>query len=127
MKTAKAKREKRKPMYTVIIRVEGSRLATVEAQAQQAFGADAVRSVRKADLALSRNDRLHAIAESVETAATDVEELRDELQEWYDNLPEAFQSGDKGNDLEEAIGSLDSVKEELEAVDFDNVSFPAMF
>lgn len=36
-------------------------------------------------------------------------ELRDELQEWYDNLPENFQNGDKGQRLEEAISGLEDV------------------
>jgi hypothetical protein len=35
------------------------------------------------------------------------ETLRDELQEWYDNLPEAFQSGDKGDQLQTCIDELE--------------------
>ena len=36
------------------------------------------------------------------------EALKDELQEWYDNLPENFQNGSKGESLQEAIDALES-------------------
>ena len=35
-----------------------------------------------------------------------VEELRDELQSWRDNLPENLQSGSKAEELDEAISNL---------------------
>lgn len=44
----------------------------------------------------------------VEEVFGEIEGLKDELQEWYDNLPENFQSGDKGDALQEAISGLES-------------------
>ena len=44
----------------------------------------------------------------IEGAKGELESLRDELQEWYDNLPEQFQSGSKGDELQEAIDALES-------------------
>ena len=43
----------------------------------------------------------------------EVESLKEELEEWYNNLPESFQNGDKGNDLNEAVSELEGI---LEAV-----------
>ena len=37
-----------------------------------------------------------------------VEEIRDEEQEPFDNLPEGLQSSERGNAMEEAISNLDS-------------------
>ena len=43
------------------------------------------------------------------SALSDIDDLRDELQEWYDNLPESFQNGSKGEQLQEAIDNLQDV------------------
>lgn len=42
-------------------------------------------------------------------ATSDLEELRDELQDWHGNLPDAFQEGDKGQQLQEAIDGIENV------------------
>jgi len=39
----------------------------------------------------------------VESAATAVEELRDELRDWRDNLPENLEGGDSASELDDAI------------------------
>ena len=54
-----------------------------------------------------------SIADAVSLAYSIVGELRDELQEWYDNLPESFQNGSKGEQLQEAITGLE------EAADYE--------
>ena len=45
----------------------------------------------------------------VADAQTDLEDLKQELQDWYDNLPAGFQSGEKGDMLQTAIDAMDSV------------------
>lgn len=76
---------------------------------------------------LSRADRL-AEAESLVQQATEiVDELKDELQSWYDNLPDNFRDGHKGSELEEAINQLDDLNNNLESIDFLSVDFPSMF
>ena len=45
-----------------------------------------------------------------------IECLKDELQDWFDNLPESFQQGQKGDELQEAISTLESV-EQIDAPD----------
>jgi hypothetical protein len=49
------------------------------------------------------------LASLVDEARGEAESLRDECQEWYDNLPEAFQQGDKGSQLEEAVSNLENI------------------
>lgn len=51
-----------------------------------------------------------------EGAGEEVDTLREEIQEWYDNLPESFQSGDKGSDLETCASALETLKEEIDAL-----------
>jgi len=51
------------------------------------------------------------VADAVSTAFCQIEELKDEIQSWYDNLPENFQNGDKGSQLQEAIDALESTSE----------------
>ena len=48
-----------------------------------------------------------SVMSAVDDACSIAEELRDELQEWYDNLPENFQNGSKGEALQEAIYNLE--------------------
>jgi hypothetical protein len=75
----------------------------------------------------SRADRL-AVAESlVSEAASIVEELRDEMEEWQGNLPENLQSSDKASQIEDAISNLDSLQSELEGLDFGSIEFPGMY
>lgn len=47
-------------------------------------------------------------------ATEQVSELRDELENWYDNLPENFQNGEKGEALQEAMNYLDSAQNSLD-------------
>lgn len=50
------------------------------------------------------------VASIVERAFNDFAELKDELQEWHDNLPESFQEGDKGYALSEAVDELERLE-----------------
>jgi hypothetical protein len=59
-----------------------------------------------------------SVTSVIPDAIAELESLRDELQDWYDNLPEAFQSGDKGDQLQEAISSLDNVANELDVPEY---------
>lgn len=59
------------------------------------------------------------LAGAIEEAKSTAEELRDELQEWYDNLPEQFQNGDKGSELQEAIDQLTTGIDALENAESD--------
>jgi len=78
----------------------------------------------------SRAKRLEEIVlSSLGTAKDEVEALKDELQEWLDNMPENLQGSSKAEALEEAIGQLeatmDSIDEAIENA--GSVEFPGMF
>lgn len=51
------------------------------------------------------------IANAISAAFSDIESLRDELQEWYDNMPEGPQGGDKGQQVQDCIDQLEQSQE----------------
>lgn len=76
----------------------------------------------------SRASRLSEAEGEISNAKSTAEELRDECQEWYDNLPENFQNGDKGSQLQEAIDALESLIQSLEDAEGNcSVEFPGMY
>jgi len=75
---------------------------------------------------LSHAERLEAVAGDVGRAAEEVRELISELESWRDNLPESLQGGSKSDELDDAINALETIADELEAVDIE-VEFPAAF
>ena len=70
-----------------------------------------------------RRKAIEAIAEALDKVAgfsdtiAQIETLKDEEQEYYDNMPESLQSGDKGNAAEEAVSNLEAAAEKLEEVE----------
>ena len=58
----------------------------------------------------------------ISTAFSAIEELKDELQNWYDNLPENFQNGDKGSALQDSISNLEQDSEPSLPEDAENLS-----
>lgn len=64
-------------------------------------------------------DRMSTVLGAVEEASSLVEELKDELQDWYDNLPESFQNGEKGDELQDTISSLEEAYDTLEEISGD--------
>lgn len=76
----------------------------------------------------SRASRLGEAEGMISNAKGVAEELRDECQEWYDNLPENFQDGDKGSQLQECIDTLDSLIQSLEEAEGNcGAEFPGMY
>ena len=64
-----------------------------------------------------RRKRLEKSYNLIDEAMEIIQEVRDEEQEAYDNLPESFQNGERGEEmsgyiemLEEATGYLDDTK-----------------
>jgi|TARA_R100001460_G_scaffold21590_2_gene44039 predicted DNA-binding protein len=76
----------------------------------------------------SRATRLADTLDMTEKIA-DVEQLKEELEEWLDNLPENLQSSNKAEMLQEAIDNLENIGEELENIQElqHDVEFPGMF
>ena len=65
-------------------------------------------------------------AQRPENAKQVVDDLAGELQDWHDNLPENMQGGYKADQLDEAIGALESLSSDLESIDVSGVEFPSM-
>lgn len=117
--------------WKVTISGKGIRKASVEKLAaqlkEQNKGEDVRVTVSDDTPPESRADRLAAALSLISDAKSEVESLRDELQEWYDNLPEGFQNGDKGDQLQEAIATLENLNDQLEEAEGTDVGFPGMY
>lgn len=60
--------------------------------------------------------RIGALLEDAALIAGDVEAVRDEEQEYRDNMPESLAEGEKGERADAAIAALDQVIEALESL-----------
>ena len=63
-----------------------------------------------------RRKRLQEICDILEEQQAALEEIRDEEQEAFDNLPEGLQCTERGQAMEEAAGDLDSACYDLESL-----------
>lgn len=59
---------------------------------------------------------LSEVQSELESIHGDLEGLCDEEQEYFDNMPESMQGGDRGSDAEAAIGELESALEMITAI-----------
>lgn len=74
----------------------------------------------------SRADRFAKAIGDLSDIKAEFESLRDELQEWKDNIPENLQDGDKAQTLEESISELESICDSLDSAEGTDVEFPSM-
>ena len=58
---------------------------------------------------------------ALDEAKSMIEDIRDEEQEFYDNMPESFQDGDKGQNAQTAIDALEEAISSIEEFDADSV------
>ena len=63
-----------------------------------------------------RRNELAKISVAISDLSSQVESLMDEEQEYYDNMPESFQGGDKGESTQLAIDSLQSVIDSFDEI-----------
>lgn len=65
-----------------------------------------------------RRRRIQVLIDSLELMKSHLEEIREEEQSAFDNMPESFQDGEKGDRMQDIIGSLESVEDNFtEAMD----------
>jgi hypothetical protein len=102
--------------YKVTFTLDGARVTSVKKKILQLFPDSS------ADLTVENAFRHETRGEKLQQAKSIVEELRDGLQEWRDNLPENFQFGDKADEIDECINSLESIISEM-----DGIEFPSAF
>ena len=68
-----------------------------------------------------RRKKIAALKDQIETVRAELETLREEEQDYFDAMPEAFQNGEKGEKaqaaidaMEEAISQIESVSDQLD-------------
>lgn len=112
-------------IFSISVVIPGARLATIQEKADQLFGKDNY-SVQRVKRVTSRADRLSEAESDVDNAKSTIVELKEELQEWLDNLPENLQQSQKADDLQSAIDVLDQLETDLDQCDW-SVEFPGMY
>ena len=66
----------------------------------------------------NRRKQVKVAMGQLEMLMASIEGIRDEEQDYYDNMPEAIQVGVKGDKAQEYIDSLDDCFNELESVSY---------
>lgn len=68
--------------------------------------------------------RILEIQGLVEGIIVDVESIKDEEEECYDNLPESIQNTDRGENMQAAIDELDDIISNLDSIkdDVENIA-----
>ncbi len=113
------------PKYTVEITVTSTNIAKVRKEIAAAFPGEEFKC-DKINFNMSRQDRLGVAESELESAKSIVEELKEEMENWRDSLPENLQNGSKADEINEAVDALEEISSNMEQVDFSSVSFPSM-
>jgi len=61
-----------------------------------------------------RRKKLQNIVERLEAVKSDLENVTDEEQTAYDNMPESLQETDRGDAMQEAIEAMESARDSIE-------------
>ena len=65
----------------------------------------------------SRRKRIDALIERIDDLMSDLDLIREEEQEAYDNLPESIQDSERGETMYNAIDNLESAASYLEDIE----------
>ena len=66
---------------------------------------------------------IETLVDQFDSIKTQLEDIRDEEQDYFDNMPESFQQGDKGQAAEEAISNLDNAIDALDVQLDDAINY----
>lgn len=71
-----------------------------------------------------RRKRVDDLMVQLTDISSEIEAIKEEEQEAYDNLPESFQAGEKGDNMQNAIESLDEAENAVDEAQhaLENVS-----
>lgn len=64
----------------------------------------------------ARRKEIDSVIEVLEKAKEQLEVIRDDEQDYFDNMPESFQYAEKGEAAEEAISNLDYAIDQIDEV-----------
>lgn len=115
-------------MFKITLTVADRLPATVEKKLREVFNDVPVHTVEKIKNASSRAERLAEAEAKADDAFSEVEELKGEMEDWRDSVPENLQGGDKYSHIEEVIDILDQIMDGLATArdEMSNVEFPGM-
>jgi len=74
----------------------------------------------------SRRERFEEIQGRIAEAKEGIEELRQELEDWRDNIPENLQAAAKADELDQVIGELEDLTQSLDEVCEADIEWPRM-
>jgi len=63
-----------------------------------------------------RRRRIADLTNELDTLLETLTDLRDEEQEAFDNMPESLQDSERGQDIQDGLGTLDSAVDELGSI-----------
>lgn len=66
-------------------------------------------------------EKVTALSAVFDELRSEIEEIRDEEQEYLDNMPESLQSGERGENAQAAIDALEEALYPLEEFDADTI------
>lgn len=90
-------------------------------------GGEAGIQVEKVERNPSRADRLSRAESKLDDAKGILQDLKEEMENWRDSIPDNLQGGDKYSEIEECISALEDILSgTVEDADFGSVSFPGM-
>lgn len=64
----------------------------------------------------ARREALSKVLDKLNEIGLDINQIRDEEQEAFDNMPENLQDSEKGKTMEENVDVLDSAIDDLETI-----------
>ena len=64
----------------------------------------------------NRRARIQALINKLEDIKEDIDSIKEEEQEYYDNMPESIQAGERGDKAQEAIDNLDYAYSQIDEV-----------
>lgn len=70
-------------------------------------------------------EEIQALQGKAEDLYSELESIKDEEQEVYDNMPESFQNGEKGEKVTAAVDAMEEALSELET--FKDMDFSSYF
>jgi len=62
-------------------------------------------------------ESIKALDDRIDEIMCFIEEIKDDEEECFDNLPDSLQESERGEAMQEAIDNLDSAYSELESID----------
>jgi predicted nucleic acid-binding Zn-ribbon protein len=115
--------------FKITISGKGLQSAAVEKLADQfkKTRKDVSVTLSKVKESNSRNDRFAEAIGMVSDAKSEFENLRDELSDWKEGLPENLQQSPKADELDSAISELEDAISTAEDLESKEVSFPGMY